>query len=41
VTQLRLALNQAWLERYFGENKSERLFSKGGVRIASHRPTAP
>jgi len=41
VTQLRLALGKPWLERYFGESKAERLFSKGGLLIASHRPTAP
>jgi len=41
VTQLRLALSQSWLERYFGENKAERLFRKGGVQVASHRPSAP
>ncbi|MGR9014876.1 MAG: helix-turn-helix domain-containing protein, partial [Gammaproteobacteria bacterium] len=39
--QLRFALNKNWLGRYFGEDKTERLFSKKGMQLLSYQPISP
>lgn len=41
VMQLRLSLSKAWIGRYFGDNKTEALFDKGGIRVVSHQPVSP
>ncbi|MDD1612150.1 MAG: AraC family transcriptional regulator [Methylococcaceae bacterium] len=41
VTQLRLSMSKAWIDRYFGESKAGHLFRKGGIRVASLQPISP
>jgi AraC family transcriptional regulator, transcriptional activator of the genes for pyochelin and ferripyochelin receptors len=38
VNQLRFSISKQWIERYFGENKSARLFDKKETQLLSHRP---
>lgn len=38
ITQLRLSMNKKWLDRHFGENKFQHLFTKNGLKQLSHRP---
>ncbi|WP_258076032.1 helix-turn-helix transcriptional regulator [Methylobacter tundripaludum] len=39
--QLRFALNKNWLNRYFGEHKTNPLFNKNGIQLLSYRPISP
>jgi len=39
--QLRFALNKNWLNRYFGEHKTNPLFNKSGIQLLSYRPISP
>jgi len=39
--QLRFALTKNWLDRYFGEPKTQQLFNKNGIQLLSYRPISP
>ena len=41
VTQIRFALHQNWLDRYFGEDKSAQMLNKNGIQLLSYRPISP
>ncbi|MCX7100779.1 MAG: AraC family transcriptional regulator [Methylobacter sp.] len=39
--QLRFTLNKNWLIRYFGEEKTAKLFSKNGMQLLNYQPISP
>lgn len=39
--QLRFAMNKNWLDRYFGEDKSAKLFNKSGTQLLNYQPISP